>query len=160
MDLSEEKPSSFESSKPYGKLKAQLSVTLAVAKAIVEASAKEAKANNWNVTIAVVDVGGHLIYLERNDDCQIGSVQIAQDKAKSALFFKRPTKILADALLGGATNILCLSGAVASEGGLPIICFDQIVGAIGVSGVTGAQDSQIAAAGLASIGRDFDVGNS
>ncbi len=90
------------------------------------------------------------MYLERMDGTQAGSIQVAQDKALCAFKFKRPTKILADMVLGGNVNLMALSGAVPVEGGLPIFFGENntLLGSIGVSGVTSAQDGEIAAAGL------------
>jgi uncharacterized protein GlcG (DUF336 family) len=117
------------------------------ARKVAAAAEAEAKKNNWNVAIAIVDDGGNLIYLQRMDGTQTGSIQIAIDKAKTAQAFKRPTKVFEDAVLGGRTVILGISSAVPLEGGLPIKVGEEIVGAIGVSGVTAQQDGQIAKAG-------------
>jgi glc operon protein GlcG len=115
------------------------------------AAEAEARKNNWNVVIVVVDEGGHLIYLQRMDETQIASVGIAQGKARTAVLYKRPTKALEDAVAGGRTAILSLPGAVAVEGGLPVVVDGRIIGAIGVSGVQSTQDAQVARAGLAVI---------
>ncbi len=123
-------------------------LTLEVAKQIAAAAAAEALKNQWTVVIAIVDDGGHLIYLERIDDTQVGSVDIAQAKAQCAVKFKRPTKALEDVLVGGRQAILALPGAVPVEGGLPILADGKLIGAIGVSGVTSQQDGLIAKAGL------------
>jgi glc operon protein GlcG len=124
------------------------SLTLAAAKEIAAAAEKEATANKWNVVIAVLDDGGNLVYLQRMDDTQIGSIDIAIAKAGTAIRLKRPSKALEDAVAGGRNAILGLPGIVPVEGGLPITVDGKIVGAIGVSGVTSQQDGQIAAAGL------------
>ncbi len=116
---------------------------------IIAAAAQErAKEDNWNVVIAILDAGGHLIYLKKMDGTQIGSVEVAQAKAKSAVYFKRSTKVFEDAVKGGNSHILNLPNAIPVEGGLPIFKGDTIVGAIGISGVTSAQDGIIAEAGL------------
>jgi uncharacterized protein GlcG (DUF336 family) len=117
------------------------------ARKVAAAAEAEARKNNWNVAIAIVDDGGNLIYLQRMDGTQTGSIQIAIDKAKTAQAFKRPTKVFEDAVLGGRTVILGISSALPLEGGLPIKAGEEIVGAIGVSGVTAQQDGQIAKAG-------------
>ena len=122
-------------------------MSLAEAKKIAAAAEAEARKNNWNVVIAVLDEGGHVVYLQRMDETQVGSVQVAIDKAKSSVHFKRPTKAFEDALVGGRQAILALRGASPIEGGLPIMAGGKLVGAIGVSGVTSAQDGQIAKAG-------------
>ncbi|HWA14199.1 MAG TPA: heme-binding protein [Burkholderiales bacterium] len=121
------------------------------ARKVAAAAEAEARKNNWNVVIAIVDDGGNLLYLQRMDGTQTGSIQVAIDKAKTAQAFKRPTKVFEDAIAGGRNAILGLNGALPLEGGLPIKSGDQLVGAIGVSGVTAQQDGQIAKAGADTI---------
>src|SRR5215203_2903401 len=121
-------------------------LTLEIAKQIAAAASAEATANKWTVVIAILDEGGNLMYLERADDTQIGSIQVAQEKARSAVGFKRPTKVFEDAVAGGRTAILKLPGAMPEEGGLPLMLNGRVAGAIGVSGVTSQQDGQIAQA--------------
>jgi uncharacterized protein GlcG (DUF336 family) len=124
-------------------------LTLAGAKQLAAAAAEEAVKNKWNVVIAIVDDGGSLIYLERLDDTQIGSIEVAIQKAQSAVNFKRPTKMLEEALVEkNRTPILKLPGGIPIEGGLPVVVNDKVIGAIGVSGVTAPQDGQIAKAGV------------
>jgi glc operon protein GlcG len=101
--------------------------------------------------IAIVDPGGHLIYFEREDNAQIGSVRVAIGKARSAALFRRPTKVFEDALAKGRTPILALRGAVPLEGGLPLVAGGKIVGAIGASAGTAPQDGQVAKAGADTI---------
>jgi uncharacterized protein GlcG (DUF336 family) len=101
--------------------------------------------------ICVVDDGGHLMYLERMDGTQLASVQVAQDKARTAVLFKRPSKALEEAVAGGRTVVLKLRGATPVEGGIPILAGAQLIGAIGVSGASSSQDGHVAAAGLAAI---------
>ena len=124
-------------------------LTLEGAKAIAAAAEAEAVKNKWNVVITILDESGSPIYLQRMDGTQLGSVDVAIQKAKSAFLFKRPTKAFEDAVAGGRSVILRLPGAMPVEGGLPIQVDGQVIGAIGVSGVTSQQDGQIAAAGLA-----------
>ena len=126
-------------------------LTLEAAKLMAAAAQAEAKKNSWNMVICVVDDGGHLIYLERMDGTQLGSVQVAQDKARSAVLFKRPSKALEEAVAGGRTVVMKLAGAIPVEGGIPVMVGTQLVGAIGVSGATSPQDGQVAAAGLAAL---------
>ena len=121
------------------------------ARKIAAAAEAEAKKNNWNVVIAVVDDGGHLLYLQRMDGTQTGSIEVAIDKARTAQAFKRPTKVFEDAIAGGRNAILGLNGALPLEGGLPVKVGEQVVGAIGVSGVTAQQDGQIAKAGADTV---------
>jgi uncharacterized protein GlcG (DUF336 family) len=124
-------------------------LTLSVAQKIVEAAREHASQNGWNVCIAIVDDGGHLIHFQRMDGTQSGSVQVSQKKAETAARFKRPTKVFEEQVLtAGRSVILALPGALPLEGGVPITVDGQIIGAIGVSGVTSAQDGQIAQAGL------------
>jgi uncharacterized protein GlcG (DUF336 family) len=98
-----------------------------------------------------MDTGGHLVLLERMDGAQFGSVQVAQDKARSAVAFRRPTKAFHDmvAVGGEGLRMLVMSGAVPIDGGLPIMINGAVVGSIGISGGTSAQDGQVAQAGLA-----------
>lgn len=132
---------SFAQTKPY--------LTLADAERITEAAAVKAKAEGWNVVIAILDDGGNLIFLKRMDGVQVGSVDVALGKAKTAVFFKRPSKVFEDGMKGeGGTRLATLPNAVAIEGGLPLFKDGIIVGAIGVSGVTSAQDGIIAEAGV------------
>src|SRR5688500_9247759 len=133
---------------PYG-----APIPLAEAKRVLIAAQAEAVRNNWNVAIAVVDSGGHLVAFERMDSTQHGSVEIAQEKARTAAAYRRPSKAFQDTIAQGGEGMrmLRLTGAIPIEGGLPIIVSGRLVGAIGVSGVTSAQDGQIAAAGLTAV---------
>lgn len=128
-------------------------IPLADAKRALAAAQVEAMKNRWNVAIAIVDTGGHLVAYERLDSTQYGSVEVAQEKAKTAVAFRRSTKTFQDAVAAGGEGlrILKLPGALPIEGGLPLVVGGKIVGAIGVSGVTSAQDGQIAAAGVAAL---------
>jgi uncharacterized protein GlcG (DUF336 family) len=123
-------------------------LTLAAAKKMAAAAEAEALKNNWRMVIAVVDDGGYLIYLQRTDETQAGSVDVAIQKAKSAVMFRRPTKVWEDALAGGRQAILGLSGAMPIEGGVPIMLDGKLLGAMGVSGGTAAQDGQVAKVGV------------
>jgi uncharacterized protein GlcG (DUF336 family) len=121
-------------------------------KAAVPALAEAAK-NKWTVAVAIVDPGGNLVYYEKMDNTQIGSATVAIDKARSAALFKRPTKALQDTLAAGGEGlrILRVQGAVPVEGGVPLVIDGKIVGAIGVSGATSAQDAQCAKAGADTV---------
>jgi uncharacterized protein GlcG (DUF336 family) len=104
------------------------------------------------VVIAVVDDGGHLVYLQRIDGTQTGSIDVAIGKARTAAAFKRPTKVF-DELAKTRPSITSISPtAVLLEGGVPVVVGGQMVGAVGVSGVTSQQDAQIAEAGIAALG--------
>lgn len=131
-----------------GQLATKKALTLDAAKKIAEAAHAEAVANKWTMVIAIVDDGANLVYLERADGTQIGSVEVAQEKARSAVKFKRPTKVFEDAVAGGRNAILKLPGALPVEGGVPLMIDGVVLGAIGVSGATSAQDGQVAAAGV------------
>jgi uncharacterized protein GlcG (DUF336 family) len=126
-------------------------LTLASARVVIDAAKTEATKQAWLVVIAVVDDGGHLIALERLDGAQFGSVEIAIAKARSAVAFKRPTKAWDDVLASGRQAVLGLPGVVPTEGGVPIVVQGQIVGAVGVSGVTSPQDGQVAQAAVAAL---------
>jgi glc operon protein GlcG len=128
-------------------------LTLEIAKQIAAAAAAEAAANKWTVVISILDEGGNLMYLERIDDTQIASIQVAQEKARSAIGFKRPTKVFEDAVASGRTAILKLPGAMPIEGGIPLMLNGRVAGAIGVSGVTSQQDGQIAKAGADALAK-------
>jgi uncharacterized protein GlcG (DUF336 family) len=123
-------------------------LTLADAKLIAAAAEAEALKNNWRVTIAVLDDGGNLLFLQRLDEAPLGSIVVAQEKARTALLFKRPTKVFEEIIASGRTAMLTLPGATPIEGGLPLLNNGQIIGAIGVSGVQSPQDAQIAGAGV------------
>ena len=128
-------------------------ITLDQAKKVLAAAEAEAKKNNWNVVISIVDTGGQLVTMSRLDNTQFGSVEVAREKAYSSVAFRRPTKVFQDAIAKGGENVrlLGLTGASLLEGGIPIVVDGKIVGGIGVSGVTSAQDAQIAQAGIDSL---------
>lgn len=126
-------------------------LTLEDAKRIAAAAEFEAQRNNWRVVIAIVDDGGHLLYLQRNHDTQWGSVETAIAKAHHAIAFKRPSKTSEDAVLSGRLIHLALPGVIPAEGGVPLLIEGVVVGALGVSGVRSSEDGQIAAAGLAAL---------
>ncbi len=122
------------------------------AKEIAANADAEAKRNNWPVVIAIVDDGGHLLHLQRMDNVQYGSVNVAIEKARAAIAFRRPTKVLENNITEGKLQYLGLPGALPVEGGLPINVDGQFVGAVGVSGVRSHQDAQIAQAGIDALG--------
>ncbi len=125
---------------------------LAVVKKIIAAAEIEALKNSWPVVIAVVDDGGNLICLQRLDEAQYGSVELAIRKAQSAVAFKRPTKYWEEMLVAGQQRVLSFPGVLPSEGGIPLSYQNKIIGAIGVSGVRASEDGQIARAGAAVLG--------
>lgn len=126
-------------------------LSLEDANRIADASIAKAVAENWTVVIVVVDAGGHLILLKKIDNTQIKSVDIAIQKARTAVYYKRPTKVFQDGVAGGNIQMLGLPDMIAFEGGLPILNDGLVIGGIGVSGATPAQDGIIAAAGLEAL---------
>jgi uncharacterized protein GlcG (DUF336 family) len=133
---------------PYG-----IPVTLETAKKASAAAIAEARKNNWNMAIAIVDPSGTLVYYEKMDNTQVGSAQFSIKKAKSAALFKRPTKVFQDRLASGNAGlaVLAVEGAVPVEGGIPLMIEGHIVGAIGVSGDSSEHDGQCAQAGADSL---------
>jgi len=123
-------------------------LTLDDARKIAAGAEAEAMRNEWPVVIAIVDDGGHLLYLQRLDNTQYGSIQVAIEKARAAIAFRRPTKIWEENIAAGHMRYLNLPGTLPIEGGLPITVSNQFAGAIGVSGVRSFQDAQIAQAGI------------
>jgi glc operon protein GlcG len=124
-------------------------LTLDGAKQIAAAAEATAKAEGARVVIAVVDEGGSLLFLQRLDDTQVASVNVGIDKARTAAIFRRPSKVFEDQVKNGRVSALALHGAVALQGGVPIIVDGKVIGAIGVSGETPSQDEEIAMAGAA-----------
>jgi glc operon protein GlcG len=131
---------------PYG-----APMSLDAAKNAMTAAEAEAKKNNWPVAIAILDTTGSLVMLQKLDNTQTGSVEIAINKARTALDFRRPSKALQDVVAGGGAGLRLLSARnmLTLEGGVPVIVDGKVVGAVGVSGVTSEQDAQVAMAGAA-----------
>ena len=123
-------------------------ITLEDAKKALAAGEGEARKNNWNVAIAILDAGGHLIAFQKMDDTQIGSVNISIGKAKTAVNFKRPTKAMEDIVAGGRMAFLAVEGILPIQGGLPVVIDGKVIGSVGVSGVQSSQDEQVAQAAL------------
>jgi glc operon protein GlcG len=124
-------------------------ISLEQAKKVMAGAEAEAKKNNWPVVIAILDSGGQLVMLQRLDNAQWGSVDIAKEKARSAVALRRPTKALQDLIAQGGANLRLLNiGYSVLEGGIPIVADGKIIGSVGVSGVTSQQDAQIAQAGI------------
>jgi glc operon protein GlcG len=123
-------------------------LTLQIAKQVVAAAEQAAVANHNHMFILIVDDGGNLMDMERMDEAQLGSFNVALAKARSAVFFKRPTKMFEDAVIkNGYTPILKLPEAMPIEGGIPLLVDGHILGAIGVSGGTPQEDGKAAQAG-------------
>jgi len=129
---------------PYG-----APITLERAKKAAGAAVAEARKNNWTMAVAVVDPGGDLVYFEKMDGTQTGSVNVAIGKARAAVLYKRPSKVWQDIVASGGAGlrILGLEGAVPIGGGVPLVVDGKIVGGIGLSGGTADQDDQCARAG-------------
>ena len=130
-------------------------ISLDQARRAIAGALADARRINVPMAVAVVDTAGNLVAYERMDNTQTASVEVAQDKAKSAAIYRRPTKVFQDALAGGGAGlrILSLRGANAVEGGLPLTAEGRIIGAIGVSGGSAEQDGVVAAAAVAALGR-------
>jgi glc operon protein GlcG len=133
---------------PYGP-----PISLEQAKKVLAAAEAEAQKNNWPVVITVVDTGGFMVAMERLDNTQLGSIPVAEEKARTSILFRRPSKAFEDAIASGGIGlrVLGLRGATPYEGGVPIFVDGKIIGAVGVSGVTPPQDGQIANAGAAAL---------
>lgn len=132
-------------------------LTASAAKKIAEAAEKAAAKMKVGVVIAVTDAGANLLFLQRMDGAPIGSVTVAQDKARTAVLFKTPTKDYETWLAGGLTSILKLD-MLPFEGGIPLVAHGHVVGAIGISGGSAAQDGQIAQAGAGWLAKAVEQG--
>ena len=133
------------------------SINLETARKVAAAAAAEARKNGWTVAVAIVDTAGDLVYFERADDTQVASSTIAQDKARTAARFKRPTKAFEEALASGRQVILAIPDAVPIEGGIPLVMDGKVVGAIGVSGVTSQQDGVCAQAAIDAFSKECSL---
>lgn len=130
---------------PYG-----LPISLEQAKKVMAAAEAEANKNKWNVVIAIVDAGGNLMMLQRLDNTQFGSIDVAKEKAHAAAAYRRPTKVFQDLITQGGVHLRLLNltkDAGVLEGGVPIVVGGMVIGAIGTSGMTSQQDAQISQAG-------------
>ncbi len=133
---------------PYGP-----PITLEQAKKVMAGAEAEAAKNKWSMVITILDSGGNLVMTHRMDNAQFGSVDVARDKARSAVAFRRPTKVFQDLLAQGGANtrLLNLSGASMLDGGYPIVVDGKLIGSVGASGGSGQQDAQVAQAGIAAL---------
>jgi glc operon protein GlcG len=133
---------------PYG-----APIGLEVARKAMAAAEAEATKNNWSVTIAILDSTGHLVMLHRPDTVSYATIRIAQDKAQTAVDFRRPSKAFQDLLAAGGEGlrILGIHGLTPLEGGVPIVADGKLIGGIGASGATSAQDAQVAKAGADAV---------
>ena len=126
-------------------------VTIDVAKKVAAATVAECTKNSWRIAVAVVDTHGDLVFFEKMDDTQIVSVAISQAKAKAAATYRRPTRAFVDVIAKGGNALMTLPGVIGSPGGIPLLVGGKIIGAVGVSGVTGDQDEQCAKAGASAL---------
>ena len=133
----------------HAELPSKKVLTLGMAKKLVAAAEAEAKKRGATVVIAVVDDGGQLILLERLDDTQVASVEVAIGKARTAAIFRRPSRVFEDQIKNGRVAALALPGATPLQGGIPITVDGKVIGAIGASGNSPQEDEGIALAGAA-----------
>ena len=127
-------------------------IKLATAKKVMAAAEAEAKKHHWPVAIAILDSGGHLVMFQRLENTQLGSIDVALQKAKTAVLYRRPTKAFEERIAAGGVDLKLLKlPGLPMEGGLPILHQGKVIGGIGVSGVKSTEDAQIARAGLAAI---------
>lgn len=133
---------------PYGQ-----AINLETAKKVAAAASAEARKNNWNVAIAVVDNHGFLVYYEMMDDTQTSAATVSVEKARTAAMYRRPSKEFEDAIAAGRVAVLGLPIVTPIDGGVPIVAGGKMIGAIGVSGVNSPQDAQVAKAGADVLGK-------
>lgn len=132
-------------SKPY--------LTLDDVRRVAQAAEAEAHKNNWAVTIAITDDGGHLLWLQRLDGAPPVSAHIAPGKARTAALGRRESRVYEEIINNGRTSFLSAPTIDAMlEGGVPIMADGHCIGAVGVSGVKSTEDAQIAKAGIAALG--------
>jgi glc operon protein GlcG len=142
-------PDKMPFSQPYG-----APITLGEAQHVIAAAMAEAERRGWPGNIAVVDSGGNLVAFVRMDGAQLGSIPVAQHKARVAVKYRRPTRVFEDGVQKSGLNyVLSLDDVIASRGGIPLVVDGHIVGAIGCSGGTGSQDEVICTAGANSLGK-------
>jgi len=132
-------------------------ISLALAKKIAAAAEAKAAKDSLAVVITILDDGGNLVYLERMDNAQLGSIEVATEKAKTAVFFKRPSKAYEDRIVSGETKLLKIPNVMPIEGGIPLIVDGVLVGAVGVSGGTGQQDGSVAQAAVNAFSASLEL---
>lgn len=128
-------------------------ITLEQAQRVAQAAQDEAQRYDWPMVIAIVDSAGHLVLQHRLDQAQLGSIEVARQKAETAVRFRRPTKRFEDALAQGGLHLrlLGMTNLTPLDGGLPLIVDGKVIGAIGVSGMQSHEDALVAAAGAAAV---------
>jgi uncharacterized protein GlcG (DUF336 family) len=134
-------------------MKTRSMLTLDDCKKMSAAAEAEAKKNNWNVCIAILDDGGHLLHLIRMDGGTPANARIAIEKARTAAETRRSTTMWEERVKAGRTSMLKMPGVLPVQGGLPIVVDGVCVGAVGVSGVQSHEDEQIAKAGINALGQ-------
>jgi glc operon protein GlcG len=134
-------------------MKTRSMLTLEDCKKISAAAEAEAKKNNWNVCIAILDDGGHVLHLIRMDGATPANARIATEKARTAAETRRSTAMWEERIKGGRTSMLGMPGITPVQGGVPIVIDGVCIGAVGVSGVQSHEDEQIAKAGIDTLGR-------
>jgi len=133
---------------PYGP-----AISAEQANDVIRAAEAEAKKRDWKLNIAVVDSGGNLVAFERMDGAQLASIAISEHKARAAVMYRRETKAFENGIQGGFNYLLSLDGIIASRGGIPLVAGGKLIGAIGCSGGTGAQDEVAAKAGAGVVNK-------
>ena len=129
-------------------MKARSELTLEDCRRIAAAAQAEARRNSWNVAIAILDDGGHLLHFERMDGATPANAGIAVEKGRTAALSRRSSGTWEEIVKGGRTAMLKMPGILPVQGGLPILVGGTCIGAVGVSGVQSQQDEQIAQAGI------------
>jgi len=133
-------------------MKTKPCLTLDDCKIIAAAGEAHARANHWAVTIAIVDDGGHLLWLQRMDGAGISTVRVSEGKARTAAWGRKPTKAYEEMVnQEGRVSATMMPGMLHMEGAVPIMVEGQCVGAVGASGVKSAEDAQIAEAGIKAL---------
>ena len=133
---------------PYG-----APITLDRAEAVLTAALGESKNRNWKLICSVVDSGANLVSFKRMDNAQIASIDIAIHKARTAVKFRRETKVFEENIQKGFNYLITLDDVIGSRGGIPLVEGGKIIGAIGCSGGTGSQDEVVAKAGAATVNK-------
>jgi glc operon protein GlcG len=132
---------------PYG-----TPITLDRAEAAIAAAVAESKKRGWKMNVAVVDSGGNLVAFQRMDGAQLASIAISEHKARAAANFRRETKVFENGInLNNLNSIITLDGVIASRGGIPLVEGGRLIGAIGCSGGSGAQDEVVCKVGVATV---------
>jgi glc operon protein GlcG len=133
---------------PYG-----APISLEKAEAALSAAVAEAKKRDWKMNCAVVDSGANLVAFQRMDGAQLASISIAEHKARTAAMFRRESKVFENAIQKGIHYVTTLDGMIGSRGGIPLVEGGRMIGAIGCSGGTGAQDEVVAKTGAATVNK-------